>query len=254
MKYRFTLAFCASVLTMFTIRATAGQISYSGSITGVFTDPVLVGQDIEGGTLSEVYDQSTTALYSGFGTNSIIWGSCQFEGQDTCGLEPGQPYQNQMTFTGATFSSVPANTRFLLGTLTFANGTTCCGSEIFGGTLALSATVGGTTVDPFSAPFQIWTTSNDDTDLLSPRNADFVYFPAIGVSFDVLESQSATASIYGMIVGDPQLQATDITTTDPNGFIGNGVSDFLAPEPATLGLFATGLIGVVSLKKLRRRA
>ena len=72
------------------------------------------------------------------------------------------------------------------------------------------------------------------------------------VSFKVLEEATATAILYGSVVGDPQLSPFSVVL-DPasvgSGFIGSGVPP--VPEPATQGLLAVGL---AALWGLRRRS
>ena len=234
-------------LLFFAVPAVASPL-YSGIVSGVFRDPVLVGQYIQtDGTLGS-QDNSTTAVYSGMGTDSIQWGACP----DTpapagCGDNGGAPRNSALSFTGLTFADVAPDQDFLLGTFTYTNGTSRASTHIFGVTAEINITLnGGGAVDQKETAVQLWSTANRP--VTSPAdtlwNADFMYFLSEDISFNVVEGAMASANIYGRIVGDPQLEISGLSTSDPNGYIGSGPSDYGLPEPATFALLGLGLAAI----------
>jgi hypothetical protein len=249
----------ALVLVLCAVPASAGVITFSGTTSGLFTGPVLTGRSINtDGTLTAVYDNTLSAVYSGMGTNAVQWGDCPaviidpVTGADSgCGANNGVARFSALSFTGTAFSNVAANTDFLLGTLTYSNGTSRSTTVIFGLTAEISiALSGGGVVDPKVAAGELWGTLNANDPANPNRDADFVYFPFLLVSFNVLEGSTSTANVYGRIVGDPYLEVTRLEATDANGYVGNGPADFVVPEPSAWTLLGAGL---VSLFVLRRR-
>ena len=202
---------------------------YSGTIVGVFTIPVLTGLSSDLGVLVPV-DNSATAQYEGFGSNSIIWG---------IGSDP----RNQVTFTGATFTGIQPDQVFKLGSLTYTNGSAIATTTISGATLTLSVNGALVTIDPAAARMGVIATINYGID--DREDADLLTFETFSQTFNVFESRTAVADLFGRIVGDPVLVINGIALApgqEGNGFIGNGV--FLAPEPFTPALFAIGLAGI----------
>ncbi|MCX6620978.1 MAG: choice-of-anchor K domain-containing protein [Acidobacteria bacterium] len=221
------------VLACFTPPADAGVTPFTGSTTGVWSDPVTAGNyiDTSGGLIFR--DDTLTSVHSGFGTNSIQWGANL--NPLPAGIEP---------FSTLTFSG----DQFLLGTLTYTNGTSTTGTMLYGGTLHISATVSGVTIDQAINVAQVMTTLN--TGISQRRDADFVYFTSLGTSFDVFEGATASANVYGKILGDPYLSLSKLTTSSPSAFIGSGAIDFV-PEPGSWSLLGAGLIALGVLERRR---
>jgi hypothetical protein len=190
--------------------------TYSGTIVGLFSNPVTAGNYIPiGGEDTTPYtlafeDDTGTAVYTGFGTDSITWGT--YTGVP-------DPF-SQVTFVGNSFTNVAPGQLFDLGTFTFSNGTSELDSLIFGATLTLSVT-GGATITPEVTQIGIETTANGNP--TAEQDADFLAFSQFPQTFQVLEGDTAHAELYGMIVGDPGVVATTIVL-DPadsgSGFIG----------------------------------
>ena len=202
---------------------------YSGTISGVFTDPVLIGFNSDLGVLVPI-DNSATAVYEGFGSNSITWGT---------GSDP----RNQVTFTGASFADIQPDQTFKLGTLTYTNGSANVTTTIFGATLTLSVNGALVTIDPAVDRMGVLATINYGID--ARADADLLTFDASSHTFNVFETHTAVADVFGRIVGDPILVFTGIALApgqEANGFIGDGV--FLIPEPVTVALFGIGLAGL----------
>jgi hypothetical protein len=227
----------AAALSCCAVTALASPL-YSGSISGIFTAPVLSGFNSDLGVLVPVDNTpgfpgppEGAADYEGFGSNSIIWGNGSFP-------------RNQLTFTGEPqgFTDIPPNQIFKLGTITYTNGSAYVNTTIFGATLTL--TVNGTdSVDPAVDQMGVLATINYGID--ARADADVLTFQAFSQTFNVFEGQTAIADVFGRIVGDPILNITGIELApnqSGNGFIGNGV--FQVPESATLGLLLIGLAGL----------
>jgi hypothetical protein len=212
---------------------------YSGSISGIFSDPVLTGYalDLNGNHIP--LDNTTTAVDTGFGTNSITWGDAS-------------PSSSSLTFTGKSFSGVAPDQVFDLGTITYFNGSSTGPSLIFGAalTLAVNSTMGGS-VDPGVAHLGFIATANGGVN--ERRDADFITFDVFPLTFNVFEGHTASAELFGKIVGDPFLTVTGIQLNpgqEDNGFIGQGQPS--VPDSAgTLGLMglALGALAVLSLSK-----
>ena len=152
-------------------------------------------------------------------------------------------FGNQVTFTGATFTGIQPDQVFKLGSLTYTNGSAIATTTISGATLTLS--VGGAlvTIDPAAARMGVIATINYGID--DREDADLLTFETFSQTFNVFESRTAVADLFGRIVGDPVLVINGIALApgqEGNGFIGNGV--FLAPEPFTPALLAIGLAGI----------
>ena len=205
----------------------------SGSISGTFSNFVLSGDIVDGGTRATTFqDNTSTAISSGAGTSDITWG-----GNFT--PPPGTNNFSELSFTGASFSNVAPGQVFELGTLTYSNGSSALNSLIFGATFTMTANLsgGGTaTITPFTSALGLVTTTNDGPTPAS--NADFVNFPSLGKSFNVIEGSSARAILFGEIIGDPSLHLTDVQVAPDSGGTG-----FIAstPEPSTWLLLAAGL-------------
>jgi hypothetical protein len=236
------LAAAGFLLAILPVPLLATQVN-TGSTTGVFTNPVLAGNAIllDGSLL--FLDNTTGAVYSGFGTNTIQWG-----GSST---PVAGPDHSTVTFVGANFAAEAPGVVFRLGTLTYTNGTSDSPTGIFGGSLIITAHLAGglgLPIDDSTDNFDITGTQNGHANVA--LDADFLYFSNLNLSFNVLEGKTATADVYGEIVGDPHLMVTSLVATSPDGFIGNGAADF-TPEPGTFGILGSGLAGM--LLALRRR-
>jgi hypothetical protein len=213
---------------------------YSGSITGTFSNPVLSGNLINVDRSVSFVDNTTTAVFSGVGTDTFTWGT------DT----PSSALSSsRFVVTGNTFTNQPANTDFALGTFRYLNGTSVVDSIVFGVTLNLSFS-GNASVTPEVSNLKILTTVNGNVDPFA--DADFVSFDKFPTTFNVFEGAEATATLIGQIVDDPQVQLDGITLApnDPNGFLAQGQGSAV-PEPESLFLLGLGLGGIALIRRFR---
>ena len=243
-------AACLAALVGAALPAIAST-SYSGMIVGSWNTAVLSGSLIDGATgTATAVDNPTTAVcnlaecpvpLAGDPSSLVTWG-------DSTVI----PNHSVVKFAGASFSGVAAGDVFELGRLTYTNGFSVQDSLIFGATLKLRPMDGGIAIaDALDIALGITTTVNSGT---PEQNADFLDFgtgtfgTVLPVSFNVYEGDTATAILYGSIIGDPQTIAVFITL-DPSsvghGFIGNGLP---APEPGTAAMVALGLACLVGLR------
>jgi VPDSG-CTERM motif len=192
-------------------RASANA-TYSGTTSGTFSNPVLSGIFIDENGNNGFADNTATAVFTGFSSNSITWG-------DNLGTDAA----STLTFTGANFTGVQPGQTFELGTITYFNGTSLSTSLIFGGMLTLTASITPGTIDP--AVSHLTFTPVTNTGINPKLDADFVRFDVFPTTFNVLEGATASANLFGAIVGDPQLQLTDIQIapgSEESGFLGHG--------------------------------
>jgi PEP-CTERM motif len=244
---------CGGLLLAVTGMTAQASPLYSGSTQAAWSAPVLSGIDYDGATgVGTFVDETGVAAcnlsgcptqLNGYSPSTIAWGD-----EPAGGAIP----TSTVTFTPASFAGVVANQMFELGTLTYLNGTSQ--DIIFGATLTVSLKLSaGEPVQSLVIPLGIATTQNTGN---VQQNADFLDFHTTTfntiqpVTFNVLEGATATAILYGKIVGDPQLSASSIVIapgSESLGFIGNGVP--AVPEPSTLLLMAGGLICVAKFAR-----
>ncbi len=212
--------------------------TYSGTVNGHFSDAVLSGSVIAIDNTLTPFDNTTTASF-GYTTlspsnDTITWGST-----------PGFSFLN---FQGASFSNIASDTDFLLGTISYVNGTSGLATLIFGAKLTLDL---GSGIDLKTSQISILTTAN--TGFSAARDADFIGFSDFSSTFNVYEGAFSIVNLYGRIVGDPTVTLTSIAITEGfenGGFVGNGVGG--VPEPASWALMIAGF-GLTGCLLRRRR-
>lgn len=211
-----------------------------GSTTGAFVSPT-----------------PSSATVTGVGTPNFSWGI-------------GDP--SSLSFEQIAFNTKP-NTPFVLGKLTFHNGTIFGNSGADG--VGFNASLNFTNVPEknftLSNHFTLVNTPNTDDPIAS---ADQVILDGLGFTFSVLEGSTASVNILatlstglsGTVTGtasgaalndgtpfdpDPNYKLTIVGFADPTsgGFIPGAV-----PEPSTYGLMAAGMLLLSFVSKRRKRA
>ncbi len=129
----------------------------------------------------------STAVVSGVGTSTFVWGT-------------GQPSQSQLSFTSKPFNPKP-NEVFAIGTLDYFNGTIASGTGANSVDLLLDFTFDNAMENnqQLSAGLSLINTPNTSDPVAS---ADFVSFSSGGFTsaFNVLEGASASADLFARFV------------------------------------------------------
>jgi hypothetical protein len=228
---------------------------FSGSITGVWSGPVILsGSLIDGLTQTGTsVDNSTTGacnlagcpvVLAGNPADMVEWGTSA----------TGTPPTSTVVFSGSNFTNQASNTSFTIGHFVYTNGNSDLSSLIFGANLTLTLKdTNNQVLDTKTLAIQIKTTSNTGSDL---QNRDVVQFPAVFPvpgqlgsffvsSLDVLEGATVPFDLLGEIVGDPTLELLQIVLAagaEGGGFVGTGLD---IPEPAGLTFLGIGLAGLL---------
>lgn len=234
---------------------TGGQpAALAGSITGNFivgqwSNPIFRGctADAVNRSALSCSDNTTSAVYSianATTTGGPLAKSVLTEGANLS-PQPGDPpiSSSVVTFIGGTIPASRETVPFVIGSIAFTNGTSFDDTGIYGATLNLFASNGFAAVFIGSETVQFNTTFNTGT---NAQNADYLTFSGLaGLSFEVYEQATASGSLFGLVIGDPETTLTGLTI-DPgqsqNGFIGTDAPLPLpTPEPATVALIGSAL-------------
>jgi hypothetical protein len=217
-----------------------GEASYSGTVDAVFGNAQYSGWYYDVDYNPVWIDDTLTAIYTGDGTDAITWGD------DAWGTPP-----SGLTFTGASFTDVAPGQEFLMGELTYFNGTSTVGTSIFGGTMTVDVSLDdGTLVTPEQLTYEIVSTVNNGDPV---HDADWVNFYQLDQSMHVYEDNSMTVDVYGYIAGDPQATAGYLSIApgqENNGFLRPNAPAVPAPG-AALSLLG-GLIGMAQGRRRSR--
>jgi len=186
----------------------------------------------------------STPRCDGLQTSSISWG------------DPGNfgIGQSSFVFQARPFTNVPLGQTFVLGTLTYFNGTIFVGTEITDIVLQItSASATPAFNQILGLPLRIVQTTNAGVDPVA--DADFLYFSdalQFG-SFRVFEGQSATVEILGRFNSLDNMGFGRITneSVPGAGFLNPSLdpSPTTVPEPSTVALCALGLLGLFAAKR-----
>ncbi len=228
MRIKFALTVCGVALALGTLQARAGGLPTGGTIIGVFSDPIYSGFVTHDPSLSSstYFDNSATAPFSLSivnSTNPTLGGTpplqttgskLQWVSNGDPSIDPSQTF-SELIFFGA---QVPSDISqpFEAGVITFLNGTSDLTSLIFGASLSLYDNVVSDATYLGTDTIIITTTSNLgtpalDTDFINIcGNGSNICDSSIEAYEDFQGGTGVTAVLMGQIVGDPQLQFTDV--------------------------------------------
>jgi hypothetical protein len=270
MRIKIAFSICGVAFALGMAQARADGLTPGGTIIGIFSDPIYSGFVTHDPTISSppvYFDNSATAPLSLSIVNStdptlagtpalqatgskLQWGS-------DASVDPSEQF-SELIFFGA---PVPANIHepFEAGVITYLNGTSNLNSLIFGASLSLYDNVVSPQTYLGTDTVIITTTSNLGVSLA--QDADYINICGngsniCGSSIEAYEDSEGgtgvTAVPQGQIVGDPQLQFTDVTVSPDQlatgGLVGNEAAAGIIPEPSTwvmimLGFAGIGLVG-----------
>jgi hypothetical protein len=270
MRIKIAFSVCGVAFALGMAQARADGLTPGGTIIGIFSDPIYSGFVTHDPTISSppvYFDNSATAPLSLSIVNStdptlagtpalqatgskLQWGS-------DASVDPSEQF-SELIFFGA---PVPANIHepFEAGVITYLNGTSNLNSLIFGASLSLYDNVVSPQTYLGTDTVIITTTSNLGVSLA--QDADYINICGngsniCGSSIEAYEDSEGgtgvTAVLQGQIVGDPQLQFTDVTVSPDQlatgGLVGNEAAAGIIPEPSTwvmimLGFAGIGLVG-----------
>ncbi len=276
MRTKLALSVCGVVLALGAPQARADGLAGGGTIIGIFSDPIYSGFVTHDPTISSpptYFDNTATAPLSLSIVNSTdptlagtpplqATGSKLQWGADAS-VDPSEQF-SELIFFGA---PVPADIHepFEAGVITYLNGTSDLNSLIFGASLSLYDNVVSPQTYLGTDQIIITTTSNLGVDLA--QDADYINICGngsniCGSSIEAYEDSEGgtgvTADLDGQIVGDPQLQFTDVTVSPDQlatgGLVGNEPAAGIIPEPSTWAMMMLGFGGLGLLGYRAKRA
>jgi hypothetical protein len=276
MRIKIAFSVFGVALALGITQAQANGLPTGGTIIGVFSDPIYSGFVTHDPTISSpptYFDNSATAPLSLSIVNStdptlagtpalqatgskLQWGS-------DASVDPSEQF-SELIFFGA---PIPADIHqpFEAGVITYLNGTSDLTSLIFGASLSLYDNVVSPETYLGTDQVIITTTSNLDVDLA--QDADYINICGngsniCGSSIEAYEDSEGgtgvTAVLQGQIVGDPQLQFTDVTVSPDQlatgGLVGNEAAAGVVPEPSTWSMIILGFAGIGFIGYRTKRA
>ncbi|MBV8884624.1 MAG: choice-of-anchor K domain-containing protein [Chroococcidiopsidaceae cyanobacterium CP_BM_RX_35] len=186
---------------------------------------------------------------SGTGTNQVTFGSNDFSS-----------FPNSLSFNGTNFTTVP-NAKFVLGTLTYKNGTVDVNSNSEDGIFTSDITVTSNSSD--TSPYDFNKSFNEQVNLdATPnvgdiyQNADSIYFPnhpEFG-SFRVFEGETGTVQLLGTFDGLELAGFGNVVSGPDTGFV-YPTTGAIVPEPSeVVGTLTIGaLVSGTLLRSFKRR-
>jgi hypothetical protein len=275
MRIKFALSVCGVALALGTLQARADGLTPGGTIIGIFSDPIYSGFVTHDPNISSstYFDNSATAPLSlsivnstdptRAGTPALQATGSKLQWGSDASVDPSESF-SELIFFGA---QIPSNIHqpFEAGVITYLNGTSNLNSLIFGASLSLY----DNSVSPENYlgtdTVIITTTSNIGAALA--QDADYINICGngsniCGSSIEAYEDSQGgtgvTATLMGQIVGDPQLQFTDVTVSPDQlatgGLVGAEAAAGVIPEPSTWAMIMLGFAGLGLMGYRTKRA
>jgi hypothetical protein len=276
MRIKTAFSVCGVALALGITQAQANGLPTGGTIIGVFSNPIYSGFVTHDPTILSppaYFDNTATAPLSLSIVNStdptlagtpplqatgskLQWGS-------DAQVDPSEQF-SELIFFGA---PVPANINapFEAGVITFLNGTSDLTSLIFGASLSLYDNY----VSPqtYLGTDQIIITTTSNLGVALAQDADYINICGNGSnicssSIEAYEDSEGgtgvTAVLMGQIVGDPQLEFTDVTVSPDQlatgGLVGTEAAAGVIPEPSTWSMIILGFAGIAFIGYRTKRA
>jgi hypothetical protein len=275
MRIKFALSVCGVALALGTLQARADGLTPGGTIIGIFSNPIYSGFVTHDPNISSstYFDNSATAPLSlsivnstdptRAGTPALQATGSKLQWGSDASVDPSESF-SELIFFGA---QIPSNIHqpFEAGVITYLNGTSNLNSLIFGASLSLY----DNSVSPENYlgtdTVIITTTSNIGAALA--QDADYINICGngsniCGSSIEAYEDSQGgtgvTATLMGQIVGDPQLQFTDVTVSPDQlatgGLVGAEAAAGVIPEPSTWAMIMLGFAGLGLMGYRTKRA
>jgi PEP-CTERM motif len=275
MRIKFALSVCGVALALGTLQARADGLTPGGTIIGIFSDPIYSGFVTHDPNISSstYFDNSATAPLSlsivnstdptRAGTPALQATGSKLQWGSDASVDPSESF-SELIFFGA---QIPSNIHqpFEAGVITYLNGTSNLNSLIFGASLSLydnsvsPENYLGTDTVIITTTSNIGATLAQDADYINIcGNGSNICGSSIEAYEDSQGGTGVTATLMGQIVGDPQLQFTDVTVSPDQlatgGLVGAEAAAGVIPEPSTWAMIMLGFAGLGLMGYRTKRA
>lgn len=246
------LAFALPCVLLLVGPTTGAAPLHSGTVTGTFVAPRLVGEIVNTDDSLVALDNSLTAVHSGFGSSAVRWGffdTVQFPGV----IPAGMATHSDLAFNGNAYS-VDAGTEFVLGVFAYANGASSNETLVFGADLVLDA---GPGIGSATIGLRFLATVNGQVSALA--DTDVLAIDGLAATLNVFEGGTASAALVGRLDDAGRLDVSGLRLLPANGD-GSPSAGVIArgpirvPEPATPFLLGVGALAAIAAARRQRFA